>query len=225
MDLIETINQRKSIRDFKPDPIERDVLKQILEIAVKAPSGVNSQPWEFAVITGEPLQKLKEENIHLLHNSTEEQSRSSDYFKKGSVYKKRQVDLAIELFKLMDIQREDTEKRMAWLERGYRYFNAPAAIILLSDKSIEASSARLMDIGAVMYGICLAAMTLELGTCIEAQGSRFEEPLRKYGNIPDSKNIHVAIAVGRPNWDFPANRIESSREAVDNLTVWSGFDS
>lgn len=145
-----------------------------------------------------------------------------DSFEKGSVYHKRQVDLAIQLFKLMDIPRDDIEKRLSWLERGFRFFNAPAAIILMSDKSLPAEYVPL-DIGAVMYGICLVALEFDLGTCIEDQGKIFEEHLRNIAGIPESKEIHTTIAIGHPNWDFPANRVESAREDVDNITIWQGF--
>ena len=59
MDVSEAINQRKSIRAFKPDPVPRDVLTKILEGAIRAPSWANTQPWEFAVATGKPLEEIR----------------------------------------------------------------------------------------------------------------------------------------------------------------------
>ncbi len=222
MDLTQALQQRKSIRDFTSEPVSKETIKQILELAVLAPSGVNCQAWEFAVLSGETLQQIKEANIQSLHERIKSNNMPRDNFKKGSVYHKRQVDLAIQLFKLMDIPRDDIEKRIGWLERGFRFFNAPVAIILMSDESLPDEYTPL-DIGAVMYGITLAALEFRLGTCIGEQGKIFEEHLRSIAGIPDSKKIHTTIAIGHPNWEFPANRVESEREKIENITIWKGF--
>ncbi|MDD5170361.1 MAG: nitroreductase [Syntrophales bacterium] len=224
MEIIEAIRARKSIRDFKPDPVSKDVLREILDVATKAPSAMNTQPWEFAVIAGDALKKIKEDNIANLRSGA---PAKVDHMVVGwppdSVYRTRQVDLAKQIFALMDIPREDKEKRAQWLERGFRFFDAPAAIIILTDKILP-ESAPAVDIGAAMQTICLAALTHGLGTCIEDQGILFSDVVRKYTGIPESKRIMIAIAIGYPNGDFPANRLESTRESIDNITTWHGFD-
>jgi nitroreductase len=142
---------------------------------------------------------------------------------KESIYRQRQVDLAKQLFQLMDIPREDKEKRAKWLERGFRYFDAPAAIILSTDRCLS-ESGPLLDIGAVIQTICLTALRSGLGTCIEDQGTMYPQVLREYAHIPESKRIIAAIAIGYPDWDFPANKLESGREPIKNITTWLGFD-
>jgi nitroreductase len=82
----------------------------------------------------------------------------------------------------------------------------------------------IFDIGAVSQNICLAALHFGLGTCIEDQGVMYPEVLRKFCTIPETKQIIMAISIGYPNWDFPANRLETTRESVDTLTRWCGFD-
>jgi len=222
MEIIEAIQTRKSIRDFKPDSVPRPLLEKILETAVRAPSGVNKQPWEFAVLGGKVLDEIRERNIALFQSG-----KSGSSFGQGidrdSVYRKRQVDLAMELFRLMNIPRADKQKRAEWTARGFRYFNAPAAIILLTDKSLPLERV-LLDIGAVMQTICLVALAHGLGTCIEGQGVTYPEVLREIGKIPDEKQIVTAIAIGYPNWSFPANSITTPRESINNISIWQGFD-
>ena len=224
MDVIQAVKKRKSIRGYKPDPVPKQVLEQILELASHAPSAMNTQPWEFTVLTSEVLENVRRSNIDLLNSGvppTPEHVVTS--WPKESVYRQRQVDLAKQLFQLMDIPREDKEKRAKWLERGFRYFDAPAAIIISTDRCLS-ESGPLLDIGAVIQTICLAALHFGLGTCIEDQGTMYPEVLRKYAHIPESKRIIAAIAVGYPDWDFPANKVESEREPIKNLTTWLGFD-
>jgi nitroreductase len=224
MEIVEAIRTRKSIRSFKPDPIKKEIVKEILEIAARAPSGTNTQPWELFILAGEVLEKVKQANVEHLKSGTPPNPEISFAISNpDTVYQKRRVELTKRLFQLMEIPRDDMEKRMQWLERGFRFFDAPVAIIISVDRLLL-EEGPLMDIGAVMQTICLAALNYGLGTCIEYQGVMYPEVLRQYAGIPESKRILAAIAIGFPDWDFPANRLESTRELVDNITSWCGFE-
>jgi len=223
MDVIEAVKKRKSIRGYKPDPVPRQVLEQILESASRAPSAMNTQPWEFTMLTGEVLKTVRRSNVELLNSGVPPNPEHVvTSWPKESIYRQRQVDLAKQLFQFMDIPREDKEKRAKWLERGFRYFDAPVAIIVSTDRCLS-ESGPLLDIGAVIQTICLTALNFGLGTCIEDQGTMYPEVLRKYGQIPESKRIIAAVAIGYPDWDFPANKLESEREPIRNVTTWLGF--
>jgi len=224
MDIIEAVKKRKSIRGYKPDPVPKEVLEQILELASNAPSAMNTQPWEFTVLTGDVLENVRQSNVALLNSGAPPNPEHVvTSWPRESIYRQRQVNLAKQLFQLMDIPREDKEKRAKWLERGFRYFDAPAAIILSTDRRLS-ESGPLLDIGALIQTICLTALHFGLGTCIEDQGTMYPEVLRKYARIPESKRIIMAIAIGYPDWDFPANKVESEREPIKNVTTWLGFD-
>ena len=185
---------------------------------------MNSQPWEFNVIAGDALNNVRQALVAKLNKGEPIQPEHSVVgWPSDSVYRKRQVELAIKLFNLMGIQREDKEKRAQWMERGFRFFDAPAAIIISVDRSLS-EAGPLLDIGAVMQTICLAALHHGLGTCIEDQGVMYPDVVRKFAGIPESKRIIISIAIGYPNWDFPANKLESSRESVENNTTWIGFE-
>jgi nitroreductase len=224
MDVIEAVSKRKSVRGYKPDPVPKQVLGQILELASRAPSAMNTQPWEFTLLTGEVLENVRRSNVDLVRSGVPPNPEHVVIsWPKESIYRQRQVDLAKQLFQLMDIPREDKEKRAKWLERGFRYFDAPTAIILSTDRCLS-ESGPLLDIGAVIQTICLTALHFGLGTCIEDQGTMYPEVLRKHGHIPESKRIIAAIAIGYPDWDFAANKVESEREPIKNIITWLGFD-
>jgi nitroreductase len=219
MEVIEAICTRKSIRGYKPEPVPMEILKEVLEIAARSPSAMNTQPWEVTIITGKILDEVRKANVEMLRSKAEIWQRISYH----GDYRQRQVDLAIQIFKLMRIAREDKEKRAQWLERGFRFFDAPAAIILSIDNSIPESLA-LLDIGVFCQSICLAALEYGLGTCIEDQGTAFPDALKRFTGIPQSKNIVISIAIGYPDLNFPANKLETDREHVDKFTTWCGFD-
>ena len=224
MDIVDAVKARKSIRDFKPDPIPRTVLKEILEIAVRAPSASNAQPWEFVVISGKVLEKIGRANIEKLNSKAPPNPEYEAFeWPSDSIYRRRQVQIAKQLFELMDIPREDKSKRAKWMERGFRYFNAPSAIVVTMDRMLPEARPSL-DIGMVVQNICLVALSFDLGTCITNQGVLYPEVLRKYAKIPDAKRMITSIAIGYPNWDFSANQVKSVREPVENITLWFGFD-
>jgi len=224
MGVIEAVKKRKSIRGYKPDAVPKEILEEILELASRAPSAMNTQPWEFTVLTGDVLENVRRSNVALLNSGASSNPEHTVVsWPVESIYRQRQVDLAKQLFRLMDIPREDKEKRAKWMERGFRYFDAPAAIIVSTDRCLS-ESGPLLDIGAVIQTICLTALHFGLGTCIEDQGTMYPEVLKKYAHIPESKRIIAAIAIGYPDWDFPANKVETEREPIQNITTWLGFD-
>ncbi len=222
MDILEAIRARKSIRGYKPDPVPREILREIINIASRAPSAMNSQPWEIAVVTGKVLDNIKQGNIDMVSSGTTPEPAVRPKPFEGK-YRQRQVELAIQLFGLMGIAREDRVKRAEWWQRGFRFFDAPAAIILSVDRSLEEARSQ-FDIGTLAQTICLTALNYGLGTCIEDQGVTFPEIVRRFAHIPESQRIVTSIAIGYPNRDFPANRLESKREPVDEIVTWYGFD-
>jgi nitroreductase len=224
MNIIEAIKTRKSIRDFTVDPVPQHILMKILETASHAPSAGNSQPWEFTVVTGNKLDTIRKVNIEKLKSKAPRHpDLSAKALPRDSVYRKRQIEISKQLFGLMDISREDLEKRDRWMELGFRYFNAPAAIIISMDRSLHYPRP-IFDIGSITQNICLAALYYGLGTCIANQGISYPEVLHEMAGIPESKRIVISIAIGYPNWDFPANKVVSNREPVENITTWVGFD-
>jgi len=146
----------------------------------------------------------------------------SGLWPKESIFRERQIGLAKQLFSFMDIQRNDTAKRTAWMENGFRFFDAPVAIIITVDRVLTVDGP-LLDIGAVMQNICLAAVKHGLGTCIEDQGVVYPQVIRTYANIPDSKRIVLGIALGYPDPEYPANQVQTKRAHLETNTTWIGW--
>ena len=220
MELREAIYERRSVRGFKEEPVSKEILEDVLKTATRAISASNMQPWEFAVVTGELLEKIgKEIEAGYLNGEPEDYEEDNV----GGVYKQRKVGVAKQLFGAMDIAREDKENRQWWTRRGFRFFDAPAAIIIYADKELDKAASN-FDLGCVTQNICLAAMEHGLGTCAEIQGIMYQKPLRKYLAIPESKRFAIAVAIGYADDSFPANHVVSTREEINEITRWYGFD-
>lgn len=221
MDVIEAINTRKSIRNYKPDAVPKAILEDILKAAIRTPSGVNVQPWEFIVLTGDVLEKVKQANAAKFSAG---ETPSMGIWSGGTytgVFRERQVAMAAQLNELLGIAREDREKRMAWRVRGFRFFDAPAAIIVAMDKAL--GTGQLFSIGAVTQTITLAAVKYGLGTCIMAQGVSYPQVIQEIAGVPDTKLLVIALSIGYPDWSAPANKIQTARDPLDKITTWVGF--
>ena len=222
MDTLEAIRARKSIRGYKLTPIPKETLKEIIDIARHSPSAMNTQPWEITVITGEVLDNIRQGNVDMLISGAISKPDFPVKAYQGK-YRQRQVDLAIHIFGLLGIAREDKEMRAEWQQRGFRFFDAPAAIIMSVDRSVKGIFP-FLDLGLIAQTICLTALNFGLGTCIENQGIMFPEVIRKFTHLPESKRIVMSMAIGYPDWDDPANKVATKRETVEDFVTWCGFD-
>ena len=214
MELTQALRQRKSIRAFKGDPVPREILKEILTAAVRAPSSRNTQPWKITIVTGKALDEIRQGNVDMFAVAAP----GPEHPLEGR-YRERQVEQAQQLFGLLGINREDKEKRDAWSRQGLKYFGAPAVIFLSAD---EALGERLpyFDCGALTQSICLTALNYELGTCIQGAGIRFPDVVRRVTGIPASERLIIAISIGYPDWSHPVTKMDSKRDPIENTIRW-----
>ena len=221
MELIEAIKSRKSIRGYKPTPVSREIIAEILEVASRAPSGMNCQPWEFTVLGGKVLDDLRQA-LQTQFLSGVAINHDFPWTPLTGVYRKRQLEVGIALYQLLGIRREDTEKKNQWLTNVRRAFDAPNLIIVSIDEVLFGNSYALFALGAVMQTIALTALDFGLGTCLLAAVMEYPQVVRQVTGIPDSKKLACSIAIGYPDWDFPANKLQTTREPVENITTWLG---
>ena len=224
MDFDAVINGRRSIRGFKPDSVPQALIKEVLQLAMRAPSSMNSQPWNFYVISGAPLDRIRAGNTERNLAGTPE---SREFRFKGpyeGAHRERQVGVAKQLFAAMGIERHDKDKRQDWVMRGFRQFDAPVSIIITYDKALYGDDLALFDCGAVATALVNAAWSRGLGCVINSQGIMQSPVVREHANISDDQVIMMAIAMGFPDDDFPANAVVSQRKSVDDAAVFVGFD-
>lgn len=220
MDLIEAIQKRHSIRAFKKDPVPESILREILNISLRAPSWTNIQSWEFTVIGGAVMEELKK-TLDNAERSGLNSTPDVPWPLLPDAHNNRRRELGLSIFKILNITRDDTMKRQAWALKGLRFFDAPNGIIFYYDRSLNQWA--LLDIGLIMQNIMLSALNYGLGTCPEASVTRFPQILRGLLNIPESKIIVAGIAIGYPVEDVPVNDYRSAREPLEKVSTWFGF--
>ncbi|KKI18514.1 nitroreductase family protein [Sphingomonas sp. Ag1] len=219
----DVVNGRRSIRGFKPDPVPRALIEEVLALAMRSPSSLNTQPWNFTVVTGEPLDRIREgnteRNLAGVPHSREFRL-GEDY---GGVHRERQIEIAKQLFGAMDIAREDKAKRHDWVLRGFRQFDAPVSIVITYDRVLLGSDIAPFDCGAVTTALVNAAWSRGLGCVINSQGIMQSPVVREHAGIPDDQVIQTCVAMGWPDDSFPANAVVSRRKPVSEAARFVGF--
>ena len=224
MKLEKVMRERRSIRGFKDEPVSKILLEDIIALANRAPSSMNTQPWHLHVLTGKPLEAVRKGNTDRMLAGMTPVREIEDYAAYEGEHRKRQIEIAVQLFEAMGIRREDAERRHDWVMRGFRQFNAPVSIVVCFDRSLIKNTIAHFDTGAMTYGLVLAAWSKGLGAVINGQGIMQSPVVRQAAMIPDDQVILTCVALGWPDEDFAANSVISHRRPLENVTCFLGFD-
>ena len=225
MQFDEVIQGRRSIRGFLNKPVPKELIREILSLAMRAPTSYNTQPWNFYVVTGDALDRIRagnvERNLAGVPHSREFRV-GPDY---AGVHRERQIGVAKQLFGAMGIERDDKERRQEWVLRGFRQFDAPVSIVVTYDRSIHGSDVAPFDCGGVVNCLVNAAWARGLGCVINSQGIMQSPVVRAEAGIAEDQVIQTCVAMGWPDDSFPANAVVSMRKSVDEAAVFVGFDA
>ena len=214
---------RRSIRGYQDKTVPQKLIEEILALAMRSPSSMNTQPWNFTVVSGDVLDKIRagntERNLAGVPHSRE--------FRIGKAFegqhRDRQVGVAKQLFAAMGIAREDKEARHDWVLRGFRQFDAPVCVIITYDRELADSDDTAFDCGAVTTALVNAAWSRGLGAVINSQGIMQSPVVREHAGIADDQVIMKAVALGWPDDSFPANAVVSERKSVAEAARFIGF--
>ncbi len=223
MQFDKVVNGRQSVRGYKKDPVPQALIREIIDLARRAPSSMNTQPWHVHVLTGEVLDEVRSRNMTEMAAGAEVKRDIHSHDPYEGVHRERQIAIAKKLFAAMGIAREDAERRQDWVLRGFRQFDAPVSLVLTYDRALDPGAVVHFDLGALCYGIVLAAWDRGLGTVINGQGIMRSDIVREVANIPDDQVIMTCVAMGYPDDSFAANGVRADRETIDDFVTFVGF--
>ncbi len=215
MDFRDIVEERKSIRAFKPDHVSRGEVEAILRAALRAPSAINLQPWEITVVMGVERERLSRK---LLKAYREKRISCSPGNVKPlpAVFTARGVQSFDAMKPYLDQMGSDFNTYIN--EGSCNFYGAPVAIIISIDDSF--SKARLVDIGAFLGYLLIAAHDASLWTCPVGLITAYDDEVKDALNIPDNKDVVIGVAVGHPDFASPVNRFASPREDLGKIVRW-----
>ncbi len=220
----EVVLGRRSIRGYQAKPVPKHVIREVIEMAMRAPSSLNTQPWNFFVITNGPLDRIRKGNVERNLAGVPDSREFRGHGAYEGVHRERQIEIAKQLFAEMGIERHDKEGRQDWVLRGFRQFDAPVSIVVTYDRSIHGGDIAPFDCGAVTNALVNAAWSRGLGCVINSQGIMQSPVVREHAQIPDDQVIMICVAMGYPDDSFPANSVVSRRKSVDEAVTFVGFE-
>lgn len=213
------VGERRSVRDFLPQPVDADTLQAVFGAAQRAPSNCNTQPWQIHVVSGEVVETLRTE-IPLRFMQGEI---SMDFPYDGvyeGVYRERQVGAAQALYNAVGIAREDKARRHEQFMRNFTFFDAPHVAFLFLPEPFGLREAA--DLGMYAQTLMLAMTANGLGSCPQAALSFQANLVRETLDIDASNKLVFGISFGYPDPDAPVNRCLTDRAALADTVHFHG---
>jgi len=215
VDILEAIENRRSIRAFKEKPISKQILEKILLTARWSPSGHNTQPWEVAVLMGKKKNELSRKLLEAIEQKKE---RKFDYFEVSSFppFLQKRRDACDEgIFKHKKIDIRDKKAVKQHILENYYFFHAPVELILFMEKGLGCD--QFIDIGMFAQSIMLAALEFGLGTCCQGTIALYPQVIREFLGLSENKIILFGIAMGYPDEKADINRYRPLRESLEKF--------
>jgi nitroreductase len=218
------ITGRKSVRAFLDTPVSEQTVARILEVASRAPSGTNMQPWRVHVVAGAAREKL----ANAVHGAFTSGGRSPT----GSEYKyypdqffepylSRRRKVGFDMYGMLGIQKGDTEAMAKQLGQNYLFFGAPVGLMFTVDRRLEIGS--WLDYGYFLEAVCVAARAHGLDTCSQQAFAYFHTVIREQLAFDDNEVLVCGMAMGHADWNAPINKLVTVREPVSAFATFRGF--
>ena len=223
MHVHDAILTRKSIRRFLPKQVSQETIKLILQIASRAPSGSNIQPWHVHVVAGEVKEQISQSILAAAKQG--EPSPQYQYYPEEwfEPYKTRRRQVGYALYDTLGIKREDTQARSQQMLRNFVFFGAPIGLFFSLNKRMATGS--YLDLGIFIENIVLAAKGYGLDTCIQAAFANFHQVIRPYIPIAEDDILVCGMAIGYEDSNAPENQLITERESITNFSTFSGFEN
>lgn len=219
MNVLDALQQRKSVRAFLDKGVEPEKITAMLDAARYAPSGVNTQPWQVAIVTGASKEKLQKEIEQAFREGDRGKANYCYYPDKWvDPYKSRRKECGLLMYSTLDIKREDKEKQMDQWAANYRSFDAPVMLLFYMDKGLNPGS--YMDYGMFLQSVMLAAVDLGLATCPQASLGDYPHIIKPMLDLPENSILLCGMALGYEDKDALVNSYRTSREEVDSFVSY-----
>ena len=213
---------RRSIRAYRPDPIDEAVVREILQVSARAPSGTNTQPWKVHVLTGEARRRLCDRLLAAFNDPVELARHVEEYpyypREWVSPYIDRRRKVGFDLYGLLGIGKGDRDRMQAQHARNFDFFGAPVGMIFTIDRVMQQGS--WLDYGMFLQNIMIAARARRLDTCPQAAFTQFHRLITEELQLPPSEMVVCGMALGHADPDAIENQLITERVPVEQFVTF-----
>jgi len=217
----EAIVSRRSVRAFLPDPVDEATIRDILEVASRAPSGTNMQPWRVYVTTGETKERLSravlESGIRAEKAKWDEYRYYPEKFFEPYYGRRRAVGYA--LYGHLGIGKRDVDQMRAQHDRNFVFFDAPVGMIFTIDRRLNQGS--WVDYGMFIQNVMIAARGRGLHTCPQAAFAPYHRQIRPVLGIADEEVVICGMALGYEDTSKPENALRTERAPLEEWVTFA----
>ena len=218
------ITSRRSIRAYLPTPVPRETIERILEVASRAPSGTNTQPWKVYVLTGAAKEGLSAKIQASFAANPKQEGLKDEYnyypAQWVSPFIDRRRKVGFGLYNLLGIAKGDTARMQAQAARNYDFFDAPVGLIFAIDRIMGQGS--WMDYGMFLQNIMLAARARGLDTCPQAAFTPYHALIQDHVGMPANEMLVCGMSMGYADANAIENTLVTEREPVASFTQFLG---
>ena len=223
MNVREAVASRYSCRAFLPKPVPEKIVAEIVELAARAPSAGNMQPWRVYALAGEPLARLKALLAPRMNELPKGEGTDYTIYPEplGEPYHKRRFEVGELLYKSIGVPREDKAARYRQFARNWAFFDAPVGLFFAREKAH--GPAQWADIGGYLLSVALLAKDYGLDTCPQQAWVSFNRTVRAFLNLPENLMVYSGMALGFADPAAPINRWRAPRAPLADFATFSGF--
>ena len=216
------ITSRRSMRAFLPTPVPREMIERILEVAARAPSGTNTQPWQVTVLTGAAKDELSRRVLAAFDDPQQRQAHTEEYnyypAEWRSPYIDRRRKVGWDLYSLLGIGKTDKARMHEQHGRNYRFFDAPVGLVFTIDRVMQQGS--WLDYGMFLQNIMIAARARGLHTCAQAAFTQFHRIIEDFLQLPPERMVVCGMSLGWADLDAVENTLVTEREPVSGFATF-----
>ena len=220
----EAITSRRSVRAFLPTPVPRALIEHILQVASRAPSGTNMQPWCVHVVAGEAKEKLSRAILDAFEAGTEDHERRWKYYPEPlfEPYLSRKRAVGWGLYGLLGIRKGDHAQMKAQQAQNFLFFGAPVGMFFTIDNRLEIGS--WLDYGMFIQNIMISARSHGLQTCAQACFADYHRIIRAHLGIPEDHTVICGLSIGYEDKAAVVNRLQTDRAPVSEFAHFTDYE-
>ena len=223
MKVSEAVRSRLSVRAFLDKPVPLDVLRGVLELAARAPSGGNLQPWRLHVLSGRALEEFREIMRQRLVRDPSSDPLEYHIYPANlwEPYRTQRFRVGEMMYALLGIPREDRDARLRWFANNYEFFGAPVGLFCLIDRKM--GQPQWSDLGMYLQTVMLLLREHGLSSCPQESWSRYNRVGREFLGAPEELMLFCGMAIGYADESSAVNRLASERMSLDGFASFHGF--
>lgn len=223
MTVDEAITRRRSCRAFRPAPVAEADVRAVLDVARRAPSGGNLQPWSVIAVAGAARDAVSALAKQTLAENPHGEMGDRPVYPPNlwEPYRTRRFAVGEALYAALGVAREDKPARLAWVARNFDFFDAPAGLFFIIDARL--GHGQWAHLGMFMMAVMLAAEERGLATCAQEAWAMVRSALHAHFALAPHEIVYCGMALGYADPDHPSARLVTEREPLDVIARLEGF--